>query len=44
MFVKFLDGHDIVFDMTSDGKITPRFYLSYNLDEEQIRDKDILAI
>lgn len=44
MFVKFSDGHELIYDMMSDGKFTPKYYLSYKLDEENIKDKDLPAI
>lgn len=41
IFVKFLDGHELIYDMNSDGKFAPIYYLYYKTDEEQINDKDI---
>jgi len=44
VFVKFLDGHELIYDMTTDGKIVQKYYLCYQLDEIELREKDIQII
>ena len=41
VFVKFLDGHELIYDMLTDGKFTPKFYFCYKLDEIALKDNDI---
>ena len=36
VFVKFLDGHELIYDMLTDGKITPRFYFCCAFDEIEL--------
>lgn len=44
VFVKFLDGHELIYDMLTDGKFTPKFYFCYQLDEIELKDKDIQTL
>ena len=44
VFVKFLDGHELIYDMLTDGKFTPKFYFCYKLDEIALKDNDIQLI
>ena len=44
VFVKFLDGHELIYDMLTDGKLTPKFYFCYNFDEIELKDSDIPII
>lgn len=44
VFVKFLDGHELIYDMLTDGKFTPKFYFCYNFDEIELKDSDIPII
>lgn len=44
VFVKFLDGHELIFDLKSDGKFTPIFYYCYNLDEIELKKADENAV
>lgn len=44
IFVRFLDGHELIYDMMTDGKFTPKYYLCYHLDEEELKDKDVQLI
>ena len=44
VFVKFLDGHELIFDLKSDGKFAPIFYYCYNLDEIELKKADEKAV
>ena len=44
IFVRFLDGHELIYDMKSDGKFTPIYYMYDGTDEEELSTKDIELI
>lgn len=39
-FVKFLDGHELIWNMTSDGKILPRVILCDGDEDEELSKAD----
>lgn len=41
VFVRFLDGHELIYDMLTDGKFTPKYYLCYQFDEIELKADDI---
>lgn len=44
IFVRFLDGHELIYDMKSDGKFAPIYYMYDGTDEEELSTKDIEPI
>ena len=44
IFVRFLDGHELIYDMKSDGKFAPIYYMYYGTDEEELSAKDVEPI
>lgn len=44
VFIKFLDGHELVYDMLTDGKFTSKYYYYDDLDEVRLNDKDIIYV
>lgn len=44
IIVKFLDGHELIYDMMTDGKFTPKYCLCYYFDVEELKDKDVQLI
>ena len=44
IFVRFLDGHELIYDMKSDGKFAPIYYMYDGTDEEELSAKDIESI
>ena len=44
IFVRFLDGHELIYDMKSDGKFAPIYYMYDGTDEEELSAKDIEPI
>ena len=43
IFVRFLDGHEPIYDMKSDGKFASIYYTYDGTDEEELSTKDIEA-
>ena len=43
IFVRFLDGHELIYDMKSDGKFAAIYYMYDGTDEEELSTKDIEA-
>ena len=41
IFVRFLDGHELIYDMKSDGKFAPIYYMYDGTDEEELSTKDV---
>ena len=41
VFVKFLDGHELIYDMKSDGKFAQIYYMYDGTDEEELSTKDV---
>lgn len=44
VFVKFLDGHELIYYMKSDGKFAPIYYMYDGADEKELSAKDIEPI
>jgi len=46
VFVKFLDEHELIFDLKTDGKFTPIFFYCYKLDEMPLKkaDEDVIEM
>lgn len=40
MFVKFLDGHELIWNRTTDGKVVPAFEMCYELEEVKLSKAD----
>lgn len=36
MFVKFLDGHELIWNRSSDGKVVPAYVFCYELEEVKL--------
>ena len=41
IFVRFLDGHELIYDMKSDGKFAPIYSMYDGTDEEELSTKDV---
>lgn len=41
VFVKFLDGHELIYDLLTDGKFSPIYYLYYELHDVELKNSDI---
>ena len=41
VLVKFLDGHELIYDMLTDGKFTQIYYMYDGTDEEELSTKDV---
>ena len=41
IFVRFLDGHELIYDMKSDGKFASIYYMHDGTDEEELSTKDV---
>lgn len=40
VFVVFIDGHELIYDMKTDGKLTQKYILTYNFDDVNLKNSD----
>ena len=44
VFVKFLDGHELIWNRASDGKFSPVYVMCEGLEETKLEKQDIVTI